>query len=686
MTFGKPLWLLALLVLPLLAAFYWRAQILAKPHLQRIVAPRLRERLAGSVHHARRTLRFLLLLLAAAFGIVALAQPQLGTIEQHVERKGRDVFFAIDTSKSMLANDTAPDRLTRAKLAAEDLLNDLQGDRAGVIAFAGTSFVQAPMTIDYGAVRDSIEALDTNVIPQGGTDIAGAIRQAADAFGSDERGNRALVIFSDGEDLQDDALKAAQSVAGKIRIFTVGVGTTDGALIPLPNDSGGTDFVRDSSGNFVKSHLDPSRLQQIAAATGGFYLHLGDSFSDMKQLFSQGIVKLSEQKIDARMSSRPIERYQWPLGIALARLCIAHLISDRRKTSQLAAPKVPAKAKPVIAALIVAAASTLHAESGLQLYHAGKFPEAYAAFQDALQKRPDSPELQFDAGASAYQAGKYNDAVDAFGKVLGSSDQALHSRAQYNLGSALFQRGSQQKAEEDKVRDWENSAQHFSDVLKSEPQNADAKYNLDVVNKALEELKRKKDEQKQQDQNQQQNQKNDQKDSQKNQSQNSQNQSQSNQSKQQSQNGQSQPQNAQNQNLQSQQNQQQQNPKNSSQSAQNGEQQQQNSGDKNAQNNGQKSEPQKNDQASQQQQSASAGASPSATPREGKIETAGEPQGSPSPGDQNGQAQAAAAEEAGKPGEMTPQQARLLLESLKGDESKVQLNEPAASGRVEKDW
>ncbi|MGC3988718.1 MAG: VWA domain-containing protein [Chthoniobacteraceae bacterium] len=728
MSFAHPLWLLALALIPLLMVLYWRAQQQAKLHLKNLVPPRLQERLAGSVHRGRRALRFLLLMVALGLGIIAVAQPRYGTIENHVERKGRDVLFAIDTSKSMLSNDTAPDRLTRAKLAAEDLLNTLQGDRAGLIAFAGSAFLQAPMTIDYNAVRDSIDSLDTNIIPQGGTDITGAIQAAGDAFGKGESSNRALIIFSDGEDLQDDAVQAAKDVAGKIRIFTVGIGTTQGSLIPVPNESGGTDFVKDESGNLVKSHLDPSRLQQIAEATGGFYLQLGDSFDDMNRLYTQGIAKLAEQNIDARLSSRPIERYQWPLGAALLILAIAHLISDRRKERK--PPTLPQRkvVRPVAAALaaIIALGGQARAEDAMKLYNEGKFPEAYQAYQDQLQKRPDSTALQFDVGTSAYQAEKYDEAIKSFGKVMESGDESLRTKAQYDLGASLFQRGLRQQADDDKEHDYTNASQHFSDVLKANPKNTDAKDYRDLVNKLLDELKRKQEQQKQQQQNQDQ-QKQDQKDqqdqqqnsdnqqSQKNQQQqpskDQQSKDQSGQDKSQPQQDQKQSQNSQNQSGQNQQGQQQpqdkqdqsknQEEKQNGQDQQNGRSGKQQANDRmNYQNGSPSPPPGENAQNGQNQQDkdkppqsqaanqSQAGASPSGTPKEGKLEQAQTASGaaaSPSPGGETGQA-AAAAEEPGKPGEMTPEQARLLLESLKGDESKVQLNEHPATGPVLKDW
>ena len=186
LTFGSPEWLWAwLLLAPLLWLFLQtgrrRADLLA-----RIIAPRLQEQLAGRVSPLKRNMRTTFLLLSLALIAAALAKPRLGYVEQELKSRGRDVIIAIDTSRSMLSTDAGPTRLGRAKLISQDLLNLLKGDRVGLIAFAGSSFLQAPLTLDKGAVLASIEDLDTNTIPKGGTDIASAIRMAIAAFGKGE--------------------------------------------------------------------------------------------------------------------------------------------------------------------------------------------------------------------------------------------------------------------------------------------------------------------------------------------------------------------------------------------------------------------------------------------------------------------------------------------------------------------
>ncbi len=248
-----------------------------------------------------------------------------------MKRKGLDLLLAVDVSRSMLSNDVQPSRLERVKLATQDLINELQGDRVGLIAFAGRAFLQAPLTIDYDAAVDSINDLDTKIIPEGGTNISDAIALATRTFGKSATGNRALIIFTDGEELSGDAVRAAKAAAeAGVRIFTVGVGTPSGSLIPIQGDSGGTAFVKDAKGEVVKSKLDETRLREVAQAAGGFYLHLENGPRTMKQLFSEGLAKMQVADINARMSRRPIERYEWPLAAAILLFAIALLINDRK--------------------------------------------------------------------------------------------------------------------------------------------------------------------------------------------------------------------------------------------------------------------------------------------------------------------------------------------------------------------
>src|SRR5438128_5009283 len=241
MTFGAPEWLWGLLLIPLLVALFVSAERRGFRRLQEFVSARLLPQLAGTVDRPRRMTRLALQLLGLSLAVISLAQPRWGYTFEDVKRKGLDLLIAVDTSRSMLSNDVQPNRLERVKLATQDLVNQLQGDRIGLIAFAGRAFVQAPLTIDYDAVVEAINDLDTKTIPEGGTNISEAIALAVKTFRKSAIGNRALIIFTDGEELSGDALKAAKAAADAgVRVFTVGVGTPQGSLIPLNGEDGGT--------------------------------------------------------------------------------------------------------------------------------------------------------------------------------------------------------------------------------------------------------------------------------------------------------------------------------------------------------------------------------------------------------------------------------------------------------------
>src|SRR6478736_3231853 len=286
MTFGAPEWLWGLLLIPLLIALFVRAERRGLRRLQEFVSARLLPQLAATVNRPRRLTRFALQLLGIALALVSLAQPRWGYTFEDVKRKGLDLLIAVDTSRSMLSNDVQPSRLDRVKLAVQDLINELQGDRVGLIAFAGRAFLQAPLTIDYDAVIEAVNDLDTKTIPEGGTNISSAIMLATQSFGKSAMGNRALIIFTDGEELSGDAVKTAKAAAADagVRIFTVGVGTPQGSLIPITGDNGETSFVKDINGQVVKSNLDDKRLREIAEATGGLYLRLENGPRTMQQV------------------------------------------------------------------------------------------------------------------------------------------------------------------------------------------------------------------------------------------------------------------------------------------------------------------------------------------------------------------------------------------------------------------
>ena len=747
MTFGSPEWFWALLAIPILAALFVRAERRAITKLREFVSPKLLPQLVATVNRSRRALRFALVMLGLALAIISLARPQWGYIYEDVKRKGLDLLFAVDTSRSMLSNDVQPNRLERVKLAAQDLLNQLQGDRVGLIAFAGRAFLQAPLTIDYEAAVESINDLDTKIIPEGGTNISEAINLAVQTFGKSAAGNRGLVVFTDGEDLSGDAVKTAKAAADAgVKIFTVGIGTPQGSLIPVPSDDGGTAFVKDSAGQVVKSKLDEHRLQEVAQATGGFYLHLADGPRTMAQLYSQGLANMKAADIDSRLSRRPIERYEWPLGAAIFFLMMSILVRERKRVRSRAGHAPWTKvAVPATAVLLISAVSTFAAATnGLNLYHDGKYNDAYKSFQDDLQTHPDSSQkerIEFDAGAAAYKMRDYNKALQSFSNALLSSDKQLQENSHFNLGRTLEERADMDETNDTTLKDLTDAAAHCESTLQLNPKNEAARANLEEVKKKIERLKQhpkkkptpppqppqqqKKDQQQnggggqdQQDQQQQ------------SQSQSSsggkdQNQQQQNQNPQQQQNqqAQSQSQSGSGKDSQDKSNRQQQQPlaKNEPQknrqpkpgesptpSEGKGEQQQnqpspspgkgkqQNAQDR--QQSGKQEQPEESptpggggDQMPSPSPNESEGddASPSATPSSSpQKKFAGEIKGANGEQPPNSQDQGAALAEAEpeKEGQMSEKQAELLLQSMKDEEQRVQLDERKVRRHVYNDW
>ena len=270
MKFAEPLWLIAgLAVIAALLWLYRRFDARQRAALAEFASSHLLAKLTASFSPGRRRVKRLLFAAALGLVFVALARPQLGYHWEEQRQRGIDILFAIDTSKSMLTQDVNPDRLTRAKMAITDFVRKLDGDRVGLIAFAGEAFLQAPLTLDYDAFGESLDAIDTNTIPRGGTDISSAIQEAQVAFNAESKNRKILVLVTDGEDLEAKGIDTARAAAKDgLTIYTVGVGSPAGGLIPVPGANGGTDFVKDASGQFVKSHLDENTLTQIARGDG----------------------------------------------------------------------------------------------------------------------------------------------------------------------------------------------------------------------------------------------------------------------------------------------------------------------------------------------------------------------------------------------------------------------------------
>ncbi len=492
MRFAHPslLWLL-LLMIPLIALFAWSWRVRQRLITQ-FVGARLLENLMAGVSRQRQKVRMLFLLLGVASIVIALARPQLGFSLEESKQSGLDIVVAIDTSKSMLADDVQPNRLQRAKLAALDLMRLARTDRLGLVAFAGGAFLQCPLSLDEEAYRQSVEFLDVNVIPQGGTAVAEAIQTARAAFKEENENHKVLVLFTDGEDNDDAEAAVAAAREGRkagLRIFTIGVGTPAGEVLSTKDPFGNRVFIKDAQGNVVKSRLNENLLQQLARETDGFYLPLTGARS-MDVLYERGLAPLPKSESATRTTRQYHERFQWFIGATILLLLAEMLFPERARQRGSRVEGSKRAALVVIVVLAFGTSQALGAASdALKKYQRGEFGRARAEFERLARKSPQDARLSFNAGAAAFQDGDYETAMKHFSQTLTARDLTLQERSYYNLGNTHFRLGEDSTEPKEKQQQWEQAIQNYESALKLQPGDEDAKFNLEVVKKKLEELK-----------------------------------------------------------------------------------------------------------------------------------------------------------------------------------------------------
>ena len=494
MQFEHPhlLWFALVLVPALIAFFWWTARVKQKL-IGQFIAARLIDALTVGVSVGRQKTRVVLLIAAVVLAVLALARPQMGFSWEEARSRGLDIVVAIDTSRSMLATDVAPNRLRRAQLAALDLKRLARADRLGLVAFAGGAFLQCPLTLDDEVFRQSVDALDVNIIPQGGTALSEAIAAAKGAFKKDNDNHKVLVLFTDGEDHDGDALDAAKT-AGKegLRIFTVGVGTSGGELLRTVDVSGRSEFIKDADGNAVKSRLNEKLLQDMAQETGGFFMLLSGA-NTMNVLYERGLAPLPKGDLASQQIKRPHERYQWLLGIAIALLLAEVLLPERGKASSRSKPQAAGAVTASLAALLLflAATEAAHASTpaALKEYESGNFQSAQAGFEMLLAKKSGDARLHFNAGTAAFQSTNYTVALAHLNAALTNADVNLQQRTYYNIGNTLFRLGEASDAFAEKQKQWEQALKNYQNAVALRTNDVDAVFNVRFVNYKLAELR-----------------------------------------------------------------------------------------------------------------------------------------------------------------------------------------------------
>ena len=331
MNWGAPdvlpwLWLL----LPIAALVYWLQRMRLR-RVEKLIAAGLWQNLSPGWLPRRLYGRLTLWLIALLLFGIGLARPQWGFAWREIKRTGLDIVVAVDASRSMLATDLKPNRLQQAKWGIRDMLAQLRGDRVGLVVFSGVSYLQCPLTADYAAVMMYVNDLNVGLVPRGGTAIAEALKTAANSFDEKSGADRLIVLITDGEDTLADPLELVPMLKEKnIKVFAIGVGSPEGELIPVTDEGGRENFLRDRSGNIVKSSLNENMLQRLALSTGGAYLRAAPGQFGFERLVQQEWSKLRPAEGETQRLKMWEDRAGWFIGAGLLFLAVEAVRRERK--------------------------------------------------------------------------------------------------------------------------------------------------------------------------------------------------------------------------------------------------------------------------------------------------------------------------------------------------------------------
>jgi Ca-activated chloride channel family protein len=496
--FAQPQWIHALWgVLVFVALLFW-FDVRGAGALDRLLSNTLQRRLARRPSLLRRRVRITLLGLSAACLVLALMRPQFGMRQVAAPAVGAEIMIALDVSKSMLAEDVAPNRLERAKAEIVDLLSYLEGDQVGLIAFAGRATVLAPMTPDFSFLRLVLESTGPQSVTRGGTRLEEPIRKAVQGFGPQQDASRVLLLITDGEDQDSFPLDAAKAAAeAGVVIIAIGFGDELGSEIYITDpDTGVRKLLRDADGQPVRSRLDGDLLRQIALATGGAYVPAGTGVLDLESIYRKHIAPRMLGKLDPRGRTVRDEGYQWAVLLGLVFLIWSAAVTGRSTAAGaalalwmlFALPAPPASAQIPDDSSAAASAESRGAPSAGEgvAPDAGQDVGRDASSAEVEQpERPVDPREIFNLGVSSLEAGDAEAATASFEKARreAADDGELRFRSAYDLGLASAKRASDLEADspEEALRALYTAADWFREAIQQRPEHEDSRVNLDVV-------------------------------------------------------------------------------------------------------------------------------------------------------------------------------------------------------------
>lgn len=489
-----------LLAIPMMLALVIWYFISRKNKLKKLAEANLLPELIPYSSTRKRIVKVVMFILGFSSLIVALCNLQTGSKLTEVKREGADIIVCLDVSNSMLAQDLSPNRLIRAKYALEKMIDGLQGDRLGLIVFAGEAYVQLPITIDYSAAKLFLESISPGMVPVQGTNIEAAIEKASESFSNDEGKNRAIILITDGENHSSEAIAAAEN-AGKngIMINTIGIGSEKGVPIPLIENGVVKGYRKDNEGQTVITKLNADILKTIAGKANGVYVQASQADIGLGAVLDK-IGELDKAQLENKMYTDYEDQFQWFLGLALLFLIIEFLISERVSEwfKKLNLYSISNKSVSILL-LTVCSLSLLSQEDAKKLYYGNKsyndsdYTQAVEKFRLALKANPNNQKANFNLGNALYknaqliksskenfiQAGKkvtpdsmaalvFDEAAQSYAQVANtiSNKDTLHL-SWHNIGNCYLQK-----------KDYTQAIDAYKKALKYNPKDEDTRYNL----------------------------------------------------------------------------------------------------------------------------------------------------------------------------------------------------------------
>ncbi|QVJ81302.1 Ca-activated chloride channel family protein [Prevotella sp. khp1] len=490
--FADPTYLYLLAVIPVLAIIRFLTYRNQKKRLRKFGDPKLLRSLMPDVSRFRPAVKFWILQGALALLVVMLARPQFGTKISNEQRTGIETIIAMDISNSMLAEDITPSRLDRSKMMVENLVDHFTNDKIGLLVFAGDAFVQLPITSDYVSAKMFLSSIDPSMMATQGTDIARAIDMATHSFTQEEGIGKAIIVITDGEDHEGGALESAEAAkkAG-MRVYVLGVGSTQGAPIPIP---GTGDYMKDNTGNTVMSALNEDMCRQVAQAGGGAYIHVENNSAAQDQLDNE-LSKLAKKETTSTVYSEFDEQFQAVAILALLLLILEICIFDRRNPllKRLSLFGSKKKAAATVALLLVAVTASAQTDrqyirEGNKQFRVGQYDKAEVSYRKAVEKNPKNPQAAYNLGNALMAQKKDSSAVQLFEQATRIETNPLRKAAAYHNMGVICQTHKM----------YGEAIEAYKNALRLNPNDDETRYNLVLCKK----------QKKKQDQNQQQNQNN----------------------------------------------------------------------------------------------------------------------------------------------------------------------------------